>query len=421
MRIGRAALFLPGVIRRRMYEGTPGAAPTATRAMPIRRDLRRSTRSPGLRGLILLCVLSVLASLAVTASASAATLFTNPTPIKPPASSADFGPAAPYPSEIAVSGLVGPIANVAVTLHRVGHTRPDDLDILLVSPAGDNVMLMSDACGDDDIEDFTWTFTQLAPRAMSDDSSDCGEFAYRPTNYVAGDGPNDILMTSPAPPGPHGTSFASFNNENPNGTWKLYVRDDAPTEVGDIEGGWSLSIETGPVDVTIPGTGTSGPASPYPATRTISGHTGLISDLNVSLDGIWHQRPEDLDLLLVGPQGEKVVLMSDACGPLEVTDRPITGRGTSGRRRPRLAPTRPACRPSTEPTRTGSGACSSTTTRLAIRGSSPIASSFRSRRSRAPTSHPQPVTTHTEAWRTGFSRCRRGASFATTPTPTATP
>jgi hypothetical protein len=45
----------------------------------------------------------------------------------------------------------------------------------------------------------------------------------------------------------------------------------------------------------------------------------LITDLNVTIDGIWRERPDDLDLLLVGPQGQKVVLMSDACGPLGVS------------------------------------------------------------------------------------------------------
>ena len=97
------------------------------------------------------------------------------------------------------------------------------------------------------------------------------------------------------------------------------MQDDGNQDTGDIEGGWSLSIETGPVDVTIPGTGTSGPASPYPATLDVSG-SGRITDLNVSIDGIWHEHPEDLDLLLVGPHGQKVILMSDACGPLGVSN-----------------------------------------------------------------------------------------------------
>jgi subtilisin-like proprotein convertase family protein len=274
---------------------------------------------PDLRRLILLSVISVLASLAVPASALAADFFSNPAPI---AITAGFAPAAPYPSEIPVSGLVGPISDVNVTLFKVGHTNPDDLDVLLVSPSGDKVMLMSDACGEDDIEDFTWTFNQQAPRAMSDDSADCGESVYRPTDYpgTGQESPTESMF-SPAPPRPYGISLASFNNKSPNGTWKLYVQDDfaLPASPGDMELGWALGIETGPVDVAIPATGTSGPASPYPATRTVSGETGLISDLNVSIDGIWHERPDDLDMLLVGPEGQKVVLMSDACGSLDVS------------------------------------------------------------------------------------------------------
>lgn len=76
-----------------LYKGHPGPAPTVTCGMPIRGDLRRSTRLPDLRRLILLSVLSVLASLAVTASASAADFFSNPTPITIPV----FGDASPLP------------------------------------------------------------------------------------------------------------------------------------------------------------------------------------------------------------------------------------------------------------------------------------------------------------------------------------
>ena len=239
------------------------------------------------------------------------------TPDPPPIAVPVFGDASPYPSEIAVSGLNGPITNVTVTLQGVGHANPDIIDIFLVSPAGDDVMVMSDACGGDDIEDYNWTFSDQAPRAMSDDSADCGESKYRPTNRVQG-AQGDFDVENTLPQAPYGASFASFNNENPNGTWRLYVRDDVGLAAtsGDIELGWVLAIETRSTDVAIPATGTSGPASPYPATPAVSGETGMISDLDVSIDGNVGERPEDLDLLLVGPQGQKVIVMSDACGPL---------------------------------------------------------------------------------------------------------
>jgi subtilisin-like proprotein convertase family protein len=273
-------------------------------------SIGRMTRLPVLRRLILLSALCLLASLAVTASTSAATLFTNTNQITIP----DDGSASPYPSEISVSGLNGPITDVSVTLHRFGHADPDDVDILLVSPSGKGVILMSDACGITEVEDFTWTFSQSAPHPISVISGDCADFAYQPANYGSGD-----FWPTPAPPGPYSTSLHAFDGDFANGTWRLYIVDASDNGAsGDIELGWSLSIDTGPVDAAIPGTGTSGPASFYPATRTISGQEGLITDLDVTIDGIWHQNPDDLDLLLVGPQGQKVILMSDACGSFGV-------------------------------------------------------------------------------------------------------
>jgi subtilisin-like proprotein convertase family protein len=305
---------LLGVICSRMYKGRPGPAPTTTLGMPIRGELRSRTRIPDLRRLILLSVVSALAALLlVAAPASAETqTFTNPTLIKIPASG-DVGPASPYPSTVAVSGMSGPVTDVNVTLHRFGHTVPASIAVLLVSPSGDTVKLMQDNCGIEDIEDFTWIFDQQAANPMLRPGG-CPDFVYRPNPGSFNSWP------APAPPGPHGVSLSDFNNEQANGTWSLYVVDLGGDHTGDIEGGWSLTLSTGPVDVVIPGTGTSGPASPYPATRTVSGVAGGITDLNVTIDGIWHERPEDLDLLLVGPQGQKVILMSDACGPLAVSN-----------------------------------------------------------------------------------------------------
>jgi len=288
--------------------------------MPIRGDLRRSTRMPALRGLILLSVVSAVAAVLLVAAPASAETFTNSTPIKIPApGEGESGPASPYPSQMIVGGMSGPITDVSVTLHRVGHEEPFQMTVVLVSPSGDSVVLMHRNCDQEDIEDFTWIFDQQWPVPMPQSGEpSCPELIYRPNpNTTFGPVPD---LPAPAPPGPYGTSLNDFNNKNPNGTWKLFVYDTAfPDGVGDIEGGWTLALTTGPVDVEIPGTGTSGPASPYPATRTISTSPDrVISDLDVSIEGIFHERPDDLDLLLVGPQGQKVILMSDACGSFEV-------------------------------------------------------------------------------------------------------
>jgi subtilisin-like proprotein convertase family protein len=294
-------------------------APTATRGMPIRHADQtkppRSTRLPDLRRLILLSVVSAVAALLLVAAPASATTqsFANTGPITIPASG-DIGAATPYPSSVVVSGMPGPITDVNVTLHGVGHTFPEDIAALLVSPSGDTVKVTATNCGGEDIEDFTWILDQQAATPMPIGSS-CPDFVYRPN-------PSSFITSwpAPAPPGPHGSSLDDFNGENANGTWRLFVADKGTGDTGDMERGWTLTLTTGPADTVIPGTGTSaGPANPYPATRTISVSPGLIiSDLNVRIDGIWHQRPDDLDLLLVGPHGQKVILMSDACGSFEV-------------------------------------------------------------------------------------------------------
>jgi subtilisin-like proprotein convertase family protein len=274
---------------------------------------------PDLGRLFLLSVLSAVATLLlVAAPASAATQsFANQDPITIPASG-DIGAATPYPSSVVVSGMPGPITDVNVTLHGVGHTNPRGIGVLLVSPSGDTVNVMRLNCSSIAIEDFTWILDQQASTPMPQDGGvSCPEFVYRPNPFNGGD-----PWPAPAPAGPHGVSLNDFNGENANGTWKLFVADFfQDNDVGDMERGWTLTVTTGPADTVIPGTGTSaGPANPYPATRTISGQAGVIGDLDVIIDGIWHQRPDDLDLLLVGPQGEKVTLMSDACGSFEVAD-----------------------------------------------------------------------------------------------------
>lgn len=59
---------------------------------------------------------------------------------------------------------------------------------------------------------------------------------------------------------------------------------------------------------------TSGPAGTYPSKITVSGASGPIASVRVDLRWFVHQRPKDLDVLLVAPSGHEVMLMSDAGG-----------------------------------------------------------------------------------------------------------
>lgn len=60
-------------------------------------------------------------------------------------------------------------------------------------------------------------------------------------------------------------------------------------------------------------------ASPYPSNISVSGLTGTISDVNVTLRGLTYGDaegggPPDIDLMVVAPDGKAVMVMSDACG-----------------------------------------------------------------------------------------------------------
>ncbi len=160
----------------------------------------------------------------------------------------DNGPAAPYPSTIAVSGLDESIASMTVSLSGLSHSFPDDIDILLVGPGGEVVLLMSDAGGGDNVSIVNLTFMDGA--AALPDNTQILSGTYQPTNYDALDG-----LAPPAPDGLYASVLSAFAGTDGNGTWSLYVIDDAGQDTGSISGGWSVTIvqEPPPPPVTYQG------------------------------------------------------------------------------------------------------------------------------------------------------------------------
>src|ERR1039457_4349188 len=55
-------------------------------------------------------------------------------------------------------------------------------------------------------------------------------------------------------------------------------------------------------------------ASLYPSSITVSGMTGTVSQVTVQLKNLSHSQASDIDMLLVGPTGAKLVLFSDVGG-----------------------------------------------------------------------------------------------------------
>ena len=204
-------------------------------------------RRPGL-----LPALAVLAAVALSAPSGAwAQTFSNPAPITINDGLANCAgepspaptPASPYPSEITVSGLTGTVTDVKATLTGLGHTFPDDVDVLLVGPGGEKAMLMADVGGGVDVSGIDLTFDGGADASLADEGQLASGTFRRPTSGTSPLGcATPTSFPVPAPVGPYGSSLSVFDGTGPNGTWSLYIIDDTVFDSGSIDGGWSLDI-----------------------------------------------------------------------------------------------------------------------------------------------------------------------------------
>jgi subtilisin-like proprotein convertase family protein len=213
------------------------------------------------------CVLALV----LLAAPAGAVVVSNTAPIVVPGTGT-AGAANPYPSVIGVSGLTGAITNVTATLTGVSHTYPADLDVLLVGPSGQNVVLLADTGAGTDIANVNLTFSGAAATLVP---TPITSGTYRPTNLGAFNG------APPAPAAPYGAALSVFSGTVPNGEWRLFVFDDAAGDTGRINGGWSLDITTNGPTVTSY-TPAGGPAG---TTVVITG-TNLTGATSVTFGGI---------------------------------------------------------------------------------------------------------------------------------------
>ena len=173
-------------------------------------------------------------------TAGAQTTFSNTTSNTIPNSNLLQGPASLYPAPVTVSGIGTSVTNLTVTFLSLSHAYPDDLDILLVGPGGQNVLLMSDAGGYFPINNLTLTFSDAAAGFLPDETQILSG-TYKPTNYDANFMTDSFAAPAPTS-GPYGSTLSLFNGTNPNGVWSLYVLDDTQGNSGVMAGGWSLTV-----------------------------------------------------------------------------------------------------------------------------------------------------------------------------------
>jgi subtilisin-like proprotein convertase family protein len=255
-------------------------------------------------------VLVVGAAVTTTASpASASTnTFTQPSPVTIGQSAAAAGggsvtinsgaAATPYPSTAAVADVVGSITDVNLTLAGVTGNVPDNFDLMLVSPGGKRAIVMSDAGGTTALAGVDITLDDQAAQDLPDNGA-IASGSYRPANYEIGD-----AFAAPAPESSGTTAALSvFNDSSANGTWNLFVMNDG-ADVGTITS-WRLDVKT---------TGTQ----PYPSAIAVSGAGNVVTDVNVTVSGLTHTSPADIDMLLVGPRGQQATILSDAGSDADV-------------------------------------------------------------------------------------------------------
>ena len=160
--------------------------------------------------------------------------FSNPSAITIP----DSGAGTPYPSTINVSGMGGLINNVTLTLANLSHTWVSDVDVLLVGPAGQKILVFSNVGDAFTASNVTVTLSDAAASVLPSG----GSFVtgtYKPTGYAPA-----TTFPAPAPTGPYAATLSTLNGQSANGAWSLYVFDDGATDQGSFAGGWSLTVTT---------------------------------------------------------------------------------------------------------------------------------------------------------------------------------
>src|SRR5690242_234333 len=74
--------------------------------------------------------------------------------------------ASPYASTISVTGTGGTVTKATVTLNNITHTFTADMDVLLVSPGGAKITLLSDVGGSSGVTNVTLTFDDTVAASL---------------------------------------------------------------------------------------------------------------------------------------------------------------------------------------------------------------------------------------------------------------
>jgi subtilisin-like proprotein convertase family protein len=172
-------------------------------------------------------------NLSVSALATTTQTVSNVTALTIP----DMGPASLYPATVNIGGMSGTISAVTLSFNGFSHTWASDVAVLLVSPAGQKILVMAGAGAG--TTNATLTFSDSASLSLPQTSA-LVTGTYKPTSYAT----TTVVFPAPAPAAPYDTALAVLNGQPANGTWSLYVVDGYKNDSGSIAGGWTLNVTT---------------------------------------------------------------------------------------------------------------------------------------------------------------------------------
>lgn len=179
----------------------------------------------------------VVSSLLGLASVGSAQTYYKPEALVIPTNAAaNSGRANPYPSTLTVSNGPTKIKSVTVKLYSLQHLAPTDMNVLLVGPAGQKILLLRGAGGLNAINTVDLTFSSAATSVISQTAT-ITSGTYLPTAY------GSAALPSPAPALPYSTDLNSLVGTDANGNWSLYLWDSFNDQAGgNIGAGWQLTF-----------------------------------------------------------------------------------------------------------------------------------------------------------------------------------
>ena len=218
------------------------------------------------RGLSVAAAALLVVALAPAAASAATYNFFNTDGLGPSGGAGNYGPANNFPSSTTVAGMTGTVSKVTVTLLDLASGSPDDLDALLVGPEGQQVLLISDACGGlgQGLANDYWTFDDDAAAKLPNAGPCASDQAasFKPSNYVGGTPEPDLFPAGGGIAPPYEETLAAFDGGDPNGPWDLYLNDDDSEVTGFEIQGWLLTLEVEPPPG--PPAPLAGPPAPTP-------------------------------------------------------------------------------------------------------------------------------------------------------------